>query len=84
MSILRTEKVIVFDLDGVLINSEAANYQAFAYSIEALGLPCPDRQTVISLVGLKATSIMARGTGGNWQKRGLTKIPPKVRPLGGI
>lgn len=49
-----TEKIIVFDLDGVLIDSEEANYQAFAYGIEKLGLPRPDRQDVISLVGLKA------------------------------
>jgi beta-phosphoglucomutase-like phosphatase (HAD superfamily) len=38
MSILRTEKVIVFDLDGVLINSEAANYQAFAQALLNKGL----------------------------------------------
>jgi phosphoglycolate phosphatase len=54
------EKVIVFDLDGVLINSEEANYQAFAYGIEALGLPRPDRQAVISLVGLKATLMLEK------------------------
>ncbi|MFM1842974.1 MAG: hypothetical protein RLZZ490_1712 [Cyanobacteriota bacterium] len=54
------DKVIVFDLDGVLINSEDANYQAFAYGIEALGLPRPDRQAVISLVGLKATLMLEK------------------------
>ncbi|MGA1621566.1 MAG: HAD family hydrolase [Synechocystis sp.] len=54
------DKVIVFDLDGVLINSEEANYQAFAYGIEALGLPRPDRQGVISLVGLKATLMLEK------------------------
>jgi phosphoglycolate phosphatase len=57
---LQTKKVIVFDLDGVLINSEDANYQAFAYGIEALGLPRPDRQSVISLVGLKATIMLEK------------------------
>jgi phosphoglycolate phosphatase len=57
---IKTEKVIVFDLDGVLINSEEANFQAFAHGIEALGLPRPDRQSVISLVGLKATLMLEK------------------------
>jgi phosphoglycolate phosphatase len=57
---IQTEKVIVFDLDGVLINSEEANFQAFVYGIEALGLPRPDRQAVISLVGLKATIMLEK------------------------
>lgn len=60
MSILQVKKIIVFDLDGVLINSEDANYQAFAYGIEALRLPRPDRQAVISLVGLKATIMLEK------------------------
>jgi len=30
---MTTTKIIVFDLDGVLIDSEEANYQAFAYGI---------------------------------------------------
>jgi len=54
------EKLIVFDLDGVLIDSEEANYQAFAHGIEQLGLPKPDRQTVISLVGLKASLMLEK------------------------
>lgn len=54
------EKIIVFDLDGVLIDSEEANYQAFAYGIEKLGLPRPDRQSVISLVGLKASLMLEK------------------------
>ena len=55
-----TEKIIVFDLDGVLIDSEEANYQAFAYGIEQMGLPRPDRQSVVSLVGLKATIMLEK------------------------
>ncbi len=54
------KKIIVFDLDGVLIDSEEANYQAFAYGIENLGLPRPDRQAVISLVGLKASLMLEK------------------------
>lgn len=40
---MANEKIIVFDLDGVLIDSEEANYQAFAYGIEQLG----DRKSVV-------------------------------------
>lgn len=57
---MATAKTIVFDLDGVLINSEEANYQAFAYGLEQIGLPRPDRQAVIGLVGLKATQMLER------------------------
>ncbi|MBE9240626.1 HAD family hydrolase [Synechocystis salina] len=57
---MANKKIIVFDLDGVLIDSEEANYQAFAYGIEQLGLPRPDRQTVVSLVGLKASLMLEK------------------------
>ena len=57
---MANEKIIIFDLDGVLIDSEEANYQAFAYGIERLGLPRPDRQTVVSLVGLKASLMLEK------------------------
>ncbi|AIE72930.1 MULTISPECIES: HAD family hydrolase [unclassified Synechocystis] len=57
---MASTKIIVFDLDGVLIDSEEANYQAFAYGIEQLGLPKPDRQTLISLVGLKASLMLEK------------------------
>jgi HAD superfamily hydrolase (TIGR01509 family) len=51
-------KIIVFDLDGVLIDSAEANYQAFAQGLSQWGLPRPDRQEVLSLVGLKATEML--------------------------
>lgn len=57
---MNIDKVIVFDLDGVLIDSEEANYQAFAYGLEQIGLPRPDRATVIGLVGLKATIMLEK------------------------
>ena len=53
-------KIIVFDLDGVLIDSAEANYQAFAQGLSQWGLPRPDRQAVLSLVGLKATEMLIR------------------------
>jgi len=51
-------KIIVFDLDGVLIDSAEANYQAFAQGLTQGGLPRPARQAVLSLVGLKATQML--------------------------
>ncbi|MEM8641132.1 MAG: HAD family hydrolase [Cyanobacteria bacterium P01_G01_bin.54] len=55
---INSAKAIIFDLDGVLIDSGEANYQAFAYGIEKLGLPRPERIAVIDLVGLKASKML--------------------------
>ncbi|MGB0562697.1 MAG: HAD family hydrolase [Spirulinaceae cyanobacterium] len=53
-----SSKAIIFDLDGVLVDSGEANYQAFAYGIENLGLPRPERVAVMDLVGLKAARML--------------------------
>lgn len=53
-------KLVVFDLDGVLIDSREANYQAFAAGIEAAGLPRPQADEVICLIGLSAHEMMLR------------------------
>lgn len=53
-------RLIVFDLDGVLIDSEEANYQAFAHGLQQAGLAVPDKAAVISLIGLKATTMLER------------------------
>ena len=52
--------LVVFDLDGVLIDSRAANYQAFACGVEALGLPSPEEETVVGLIGLSAAEMLQR------------------------
>ncbi|MGE0495919.1 MAG: HAD family hydrolase [Vulcanimicrobiota bacterium] len=52
-------RLVVFDLDGVLINSEEANYQAFAHGLEQLGYR-PERAAVIGLVGLPALTMLER------------------------
>lgn len=54
------DKVIVFDLDGVLIDSGEANYQAFAFGLGQIGLPHPRRDQVVDLIGLKATTMLER------------------------
>ena len=52
--------LVVFDLDGVLIDSRAANYEAFARGVEALGLPTPEEEAVVGLIGLSAVELLQR------------------------
>jgi HAD superfamily hydrolase (TIGR01509 family) len=52
--------LVVFDLDGVLIDSRAANYEAFARGVEALGLPAPEEAAVVGLIGLSAAEMLRR------------------------
>lgn len=54
------QKVIVFDLDGVVIDSRQANFQAFAKGIEAVGLPSPSENSVVSLIGLSAHQMLVK------------------------
>lgn len=52
--------LIVFDLDGVLIDSAAANVSAFRHGLEQVGVEVADPQTILSLVGYPATTMLAR------------------------
>ncbi|MFN8606888.1 MAG: HAD family hydrolase [Vulcanimicrobiota bacterium] len=52
--------LVVFDLDGVLIDSRSANFEAFARGIEALGLPTPEPESVVGLIGLSAAEMLRR------------------------
>jgi len=52
--------LVVFDLDGVLIDSRQANFQAFACGVEALGLPPPEEEAVVGLIGLSAAEMLRR------------------------
>ncbi len=52
-------RLIVFDLDGVLIDSEEANYQAFAHGAEQV-TQRPARQEVVGLIGFPATTMLER------------------------
>lgn len=52
--------LVVFDLDGVLIDSRQANFQAFAHGVEALGLPAPEEEAVVGLIGLSAAEMLRR------------------------
>jgi phosphoglycolate phosphatase len=52
--------VVVFDLDGVLIDSAEANVQAFRYGLEQVGVEVGDRDAILSLVGLPALEMLRR------------------------
>lgn len=52
--------LIVFDLDGVLIDSRLANYEAFRCGLLAAGCPEPEPSTVAALIGLPALTMLER------------------------
>ena len=52
--------IVVFDLDGVLIDSAEANVQAFRYGLEHVEVLLSDREAVLSLVGLPAQEMLRR------------------------
>lgn len=52
--------MVVFDLDGVLVDSREANVEAFSYGLEQIGLPRPERQRVTDLIGRPALDMLAR------------------------
>ena len=52
--------LVVFDLDGVLIDSNEANYQAFRQGILAAGLAEPTREAVTCLIGMPALKMLQR------------------------
>lgn len=52
--------LVVFDLDGVLIDSAEANVQAFRFGLEQVGVVGSDREAILSLVGLPALEMLRR------------------------
>ena len=55
-----TLKLVVFDVDGTLIDSQADILGAMAAAFGAEHLPVPDRVAVLSIVGLSLPQAMAR------------------------
>ena len=53
-------KLIVFDVDGTLVDSQAHIHGAMERAFDALGLICPPREYVLSIVGLSLPQAMAR------------------------
>ena len=63
-----TERLVVFDLDGTLIDSAPDLHHALVDTFDRLGRPAPDLTTTISDVGHGAGKLMRRAlaaTGGS-------------------
>jgi phosphoglycolate phosphatase len=54
------QRLVVFDVDGTLCDSQDLIVAAMAGAFAAEGLPCPDRGTVLAIVGLSLPVAMAR------------------------
>lgn len=52
-------RLIVFDVDGTLINSQDAIHTAMTAAFSAEGVPPPDRSSVLSIVGLSLPEAMS-------------------------
>lgn len=53
-------RLVVFDMDGTLVDSRVVIQGAMRAAFSACGLPCPDRAQALSGVGLSVPDAMAR------------------------
>ncbi len=52
-------RLVIFDVDGTLVDSQAGILAAMAGAFDRAGLPCPDREAVLGIVGLSLPQAMA-------------------------
>jgi len=52
-------RLVIFDVDGTLVDSQAAILAAMAHAFGAAGLPVPPREAVLGIVGLSLPEAMA-------------------------
>ncbi|SFR06704.1 HAD-IA family hydrolase [Poseidonocella sedimentorum] len=55
-----TRKLVVFDVDGTLVDSQADIIHAMTAAFAAIGAPAPSRGQVLSIVGLSLPQAIAR------------------------
>ena len=53
-------KLVIFDVDGTLVDSQAAIVGAMHAAFEAVNLPAPERAVLLSIVGLSLDQAMSR------------------------
>lgn len=53
-------RAVIFDVDGTLIDSQGHIVASMTYAYDALGVPMPSRDTVLSIVGLSLPQAFAR------------------------
>lgn len=57
---MKGQRLVVFDVDGTLCDSQDLIVAAMAGAFAAVDLPCPDRGAVLAIVGLSLPVAMAR------------------------
>jgi phosphoglycolate phosphatase len=55
-----TLRLAIFDCDGTLVDSQHSIVTAMRGAFDAAALPCPERGTILSIVGLSLPQAMAR------------------------
>lgn len=50
-------RLVIFDVDGTLVDSQVMIYEAFTFAYERAGLPVPDRAAALSYVGMSLEKI---------------------------
>ncbi len=53
-------RLVIFDVDGTLVDSQGHIVQSMTDAFAALGLACPDRADILSIVGLSLDVAMPR------------------------
>lgn len=56
----RPLRLVLFDVDGTLVDSQGSIVSAMSACFQALSLPVPDRAATLSIVGLSLPQAMAR------------------------
>lgn len=51
-------RLVIFDVDGTLVDSQNMIYSAFDHAYAGLGLPVPDKQRALSFVGMSLERIL--------------------------
>lgn len=59
------QRLVIFDVDGTLCDSQDLIVAAMAGAFAAEGLPCPDRGAILAIVGLSLPVAMARLASGH-------------------
>ncbi len=55
-----TQRLVVFDVDGTLVDSQAHILGAMTLAYESAGLPMPPREAILNIVGLSLPQAFAR------------------------
>lgn len=53
-------RLVLFDVDGTLVDSQGSIVSAMSASFDALSLPAPEREATLSIVGLSLPQAIAR------------------------